>query len=123
MRLAFADSEVARVEADGDLLRLVFAAAAVEPTLAGEEAGYLLGVALQLSGARWQGDAAACFGRLLEGSLGDAVTRFTAIELPFDGGGPWHAEFVFHGATLAVDAAHVRCVPDASTVFRASYAC
>ena len=123
MRLAFADSEVARVEADGDRLRIVFAAAAVEPTLAGEEAGYLLGLVLDLSGASWRGDAAACFGRLVEGSLSDAVTRFTAIELPFEGDGPWRAEFTFHDATLNVDAVHVRCVPDASTVFRASYAC
>ena len=123
MRLAFADSEVARVEADGDLLRIVFAAAAVEPTLPGEEGGYLLGLVLDLAGATWQGDAAACFGRLVEGALSDAVTRFTAIELPFDGDGPWQAEFTFHGATLTVEALHARCVPDASTVFRASYAC
>ncbi|MBK0392684.1 hypothetical protein [Ramlibacter algicola] len=123
MRLAFADSEVARVEANGDLLRIVFAAAAIEPTLAGGEGGYLLGLALELSGARWQGGAAACFGRLREGSLSDAVTRFTAIELPFDGDGPWRAEFTFHGERLTVDAAHARCVPDAAAVFRASYAC
>ena len=123
MRLAFADSEVARVEAEGDLLRIVFAAAAVEPTLPGEEGGYLLGLVLDLAGATWRGDPAACFGRIVEGSLSDAVTRFTAIEVPFDGDGPWHAEFTFQGGALTVDAVHARCVRDASTVFRASYAC
>jgi hypothetical protein len=123
VRLAFADSEVARVEAQGDSVRIQFAAAAVEPTQAGEEGGYLLGLVLQFTGARWQGEPAACFGRVAQGAVADAVTRFTALELPFEGDGPWQAEFQFHGGTLHVHAMHVRCVPDATTPFRSTYAC
>jgi hypothetical protein len=124
MQLVFADSEVAGITVQGGLLRVRFAAAAVEPSGGSGEAGYLLGLDLLLQGAACQGDPAACFGRLAQGTLSDAVSRFTAIELPFDGPGPWQAEFVFQaGAHLVVQATHAAAVPRGDQPFRPSYAC
>lgn len=119
MRLAFADSEVAGVRAQGDQLLVRFAAAAVEDG----EAGYLLGLVLALEGAQWDGDPEACFGRLSCGALQDAVTRFTSIELPFDGPGPWTLELAFsQGQSLRAAARRVRAGLD-GTRFQPSHAC
>jgi hypothetical protein len=62
MRLAFAESELAAVEVAGEVIRLRFSAAAVEPSVAGEEHGYLLGLVVECRGARLEGDASLGFG-------------------------------------------------------------
>ena len=122
MQLVFADSEVARVEVEGDTLLLRFAAAAIEQAESGED-GYLPGLTLAFRHARWQGDPATCFGRLVDGELSDGISRFTRLELPFDGPGPWRAELVFaHGQRLVVDAQHVTASPGDAPL-RPSYAC
>jgi hypothetical protein len=122
MRLVFADSEVAGIQVQGDTLRVRFAAAAVEA--GGGEAGYLPGLDLLLHGATWTGDPAACFGRLAQATLSDAVSRFSRLELPFDGPGPWEAEFSFqHGARLLVRAARATAVPAEGQRWQPSYAC
>ena len=123
MQLVFADSEVARIEVQGDTLTVRFAAAAIEQGPGGE-AGYLPGLALTFQQARWQGEPATCFGRLAQGTLADAVSRFTRIELPFDGPGPWQAELVFaQGQQLVVVAQHVTARPAVDAPLRPSYAC
>ena len=122
MQLVFADSEVARVEVQGDTLLLRFAAAAIEQGPAGED-GYLPGLTLAFQQARWQGDPAACFGRLVEGELSDGISRFTRLELPFDGPGPWRVELLFaHGRRLVVDAQRVTASAGDAPL-RPSYAC
>jgi len=124
MQLVFADSEVARVLVQGRTLQLQFAAAAVEPSAAGGEPGYLLGLVLELQGARWTGEPSTCFGRLREGSLAEAATRFTRLELPFDGPGPWIGEFAFvTGAQLVVHAERASALLGRGERFRASFAC
>ena len=116
MRLSFADSEVAGVRAQGDALVVRFAAAAVE-------GGFLPGLEMELQGAATQDAIAACFGRLAGGSLQDAVTRFTSIELPFDGPGPWALELAFsQGQALRATARHVRVDPG-NVRFQPSHAC
>jgi hypothetical protein len=116
VRLSFADSEVAGVRAQGDALVVRFAAAAVE-------GGYLLGLEMELQGAKSDDAIAACFGRLSGGSLRDAVTRFTSIDLPFDGPGPWTLELAFsQGQALRATAQHVRVDP-AGARYQPSHAC
>ncbi|HZY20675.1 MAG TPA: hypothetical protein VFE82_19545 [Ramlibacter sp.] len=122
MQLVLADSEVAGVELQGDTLVLRFAAAAIAQA-AGGEAGYLPGLALEFRQARWRGEPSACFGRLAQGELSDGISRLTRLELPFDGPGPWRAEFVFsQGSQLVVDAQRVTALPGAAPL-RPSYAC
>lgn len=124
MRLVFADSEVADVQVNGGDLVVRFSAAAVEPSVAGEEAGWWHGVELRLHEARTEGNPAACFGRLREGVLSDAVSRFTSIELPFDGPGPWRLHLAFAtGEELVVKAASVDAASGPVGGFRSSYAC
>ena len=121
MQLVFADSEVAGIEVQGSTLQVRFSAAAVTGGPDGD--GYLPGLVLTLHGARWRGDAAACFGRLVAGTLSDAVSRLSRIELPFDGPGPWRADLTFsHGRQLVVQARHVTAIPGAAP-FQPSYAC
>ena len=121
MQLVFADSEVAGIEVQGSTLQVRFSAAAVTGGPEGD--GYLPGTVLTLHGARWRGDAAACFGRLVAGTLSDAVSRLSRIELPFDGPGPWRADLMFsHGRQLVVEARHVTAIPGAAP-FQPSYAC
>ena len=122
MQFVFADSEVAGVELQGDTLVVRFAAAATEGGPDGE-GGYLPGLTLTFRHARWQGDPAACSGRLAQGKLSDGISRFTRLELPFDGPGPWRAGFVFSaGRELVVDAKHV-AASAGDAPLRPSYAC
>ena len=122
MQLVFADSEVASVGVQGDILTVRFAAAAIAHA-AGGGAGYWPGLALAFQQAQWQGDPAASFGRLAEGELSDGISRFTRVELPFDGPGPWRAELLFaHGQRLVVDAQRVTALPGDAPL-RPSYAC
>jgi hypothetical protein len=123
VQLVFADSELGGAAFDGGLLRIRFAAAAVEQGPGGEE-GYLLGLDFELHDAVVTGDLADAFGRVLHGELSDGVSRFTRIDLPFDGPAAWRLELTLaQGRSLAVDARHVRVVPAAGAVFRASFAC
>jgi hypothetical protein len=123
VQLAFADSELGGAALQDGLLRIRFAAAAVEQGPGGE-AGYLLGLDLEMSDAAVRGDIADAFGRVVQGELSDGVSRFSRIELPFEGPGAWRLELVLaQGRTLVVDAAHVRAVPSPGAVFRASFAC
>jgi hypothetical protein len=74
--LEFHDSEVRDVSADAGSVRVRFSAASV--LAADGERGWLPAVALMLSGATLDGDAAHAFGKLSEGRLrhdGQAVTR------------------------------------------------
>jgi hypothetical protein len=122
VQLVFAGSEVAAVEVRGDTLVVRFAAAAIDAGPGGE-AGYLPGLTLTFGQARWQGDPSAWFGCLAQGELSDGISRFTRIELPFVGPGPWRAELLFsQGAHLVVDAHRVTASPGAAP-FRPSYAC
>ena len=71
--LELQDSEVRRVAADGDTLRVEFSAAAVRrPGAAG---GWLPTVVATLSRASWTGDLAHAFGRLAAGSVTVDGTR------------------------------------------------
>lgn len=121
MQLVFADSEVAGIEVQGGALLVRFSAAAVTGGPDGD--GFLRGLVLTLHDARWQGDAAACSGRLVAGTLSDAVSRLSRIELPFDGPGPWRCDLQFaHGRQLVAEARHVSAIPGAAP-FQPSYAC
>ncbi len=118
---AFADSELAFAQAEGDALTLHFAAAAVARD---GEAGWLPGLRLVLEGAHWTGDPAECLGRLRDGTLADAASRFSRLPLPFDGPGPWLADFGFaHDVHLHVDARHARVLLRADAPWRPSSAC
>lgn len=110
------------MQAQGDTLTVLFAAAAIAQGPGGE-AGYLPGLTLAFRQARWQGDPAACIGRLREGELSDGISRLTRLELPFDGPGPWRAELAFaQGSRLLVDAQRVTALPGDAPL-RPSYAC
>jgi len=65
--LAFHDSELRDVVADGSSVRLRFSAASVVAD--NGERGWLPGVVLTLSDATLQGNAALAFGKLAEGQL------------------------------------------------------
>ena len=124
MRLVFADSELAAVEVAGEVVRLRFAAAAVEPSVAGEEHGYLLGLVVECRGARLEGDAHQGFGRVLDGALSDGAVRMRHLELPFERAGQLRLVLTLaHGQALVVHAASIHAVPGAGTPFRPSLAC
>lgn len=123
MQLVFTDSELGGAAPEGGVLRIRFAAAAVEQGPGGE-AGYLLGLDVELCDPVVRGDLADAFGRVVQGELSDGVSRLARIELPFDGPGAWRLELTLaQGRTLAIGASHVRAVPAPGAVFRASFAC
>jgi hypothetical protein len=78
--LEFHDSEVRRVAADGDTLRIEFSAAAVRGP--GTAHGWLPTVVATLSQAAWTGDATQAFGKLSDGNLQVAGTRVPRPALP-----------------------------------------
>ncbi len=80
--LDFQDSEVRRVAADGDALRVEFAAAAVRRAGAPAERGWLSSVAAVVSQAAFTGELAQAFGKLVEGQLLVDGARVPRPELP-----------------------------------------
>ncbi|MES2483606.1 MAG: hypothetical protein V4609_16585 [Pseudomonadota bacterium] len=124
MRLVFADSELAAVEVMGDVVHLRFAAAAVEPSVVGEEHGYLLGLVVECRGARLEGDARQGFGRVLDAALTDGAVRLRHLDLPIDCAGTLRLALdLAHGKELVVQAASIHAVPSADTPFQPSLAC
>ncbi|HEY8972594.1 MAG TPA: hypothetical protein VIN75_00145 [Burkholderiaceae bacterium] len=78
--LELADSELRGVARDGGLVRLRFSAAAVRDE-AGER-GWMSGVALEMSAASMQGDAAHLFGRIAEAGLTHDSRLLRRMDLP-----------------------------------------
>ena len=128
LKLAWADSEVRGVEAQGDGLRIDFSAAQAWPVHDGQvlrsEAGYARAVALLFVGARWDGDLADCIGRLSEGRLQIDGRWQSQLALPSAVDGPVQAELRFgNGTPLVVTAQGLRCDWIAGPDFAESYAC
>jgi len=86
-RFSFADSEVAAVVAEGDVLRVRFAAANVsEPdatAFSGERQGFVAGVELVCRGGPWPGGLDGLAGRLAEGRV--RVPGASLAQLPLPG--------------------------------------
>jgi hypothetical protein len=78
--LEFHDSEVRRVAADGDTLRVEFSAAAVHRQ--DGDRGWLSTVVATLSQAAWTGELGQAFGKLGDGSLRVAGTLVPRPALP-----------------------------------------
>ena len=119
--LEFPDSEVRRVAAEGDTLRVEFSAAAVHGP--GAARGWLPGVVATLSDAAWTGELAHAVGRLADGSLHVGGTRVARPALPGTQGGEIALALRFangtvlaaHGATLTLTlAADARFAEDLS---------
>ncbi len=121
--LHFDDSEVAAVRAEGGRLRLRFSAASVEDMRDGS-AGFLPGLELVFDQAAWEGEPAACFGRLVAGRLGEGGVARRVLPLPYRSLQPVTAEFEFrHGERLVVRAASAHAEPGDEAQVRTSYAC
>ena len=117
--LDFADSEAGSVAVQGSALVLRLAAAQV---VQGGETGYLLGVQARFDGARWQGDPAACAGRIRSSQLTVGGERRSRLDLPF-AAATVQATFLFqNGEQLRVDA-DALCIEPGEARFVPSYAC
>ncbi|WP_028455671.1 hypothetical protein [Chitinilyticum litopenaei] len=108
--LEWHDSEVARIDAAGDILTVIFAAAQV----GGAEDGYLRGVALRCEDASWQGLAGDCLGRLSAGLLRVNGARHSGLLLPAQLVGELVLELQFaNGAELRIQATRLQTqMPD-----------
>jgi hypothetical protein len=110
--LVFHDSEVRRVVADASAgtIAIHFSAAHILPSPEarvedGEEDGFVGGVELCLSEARWTGPVPVCIGRIASGGVTLAGTHRATLPLPADIAGELHAELQFaNGSQLLVTA-------------------
>ncbi len=105
--LEFRNSEVRDVVADGDRVRIRFAAASVRRAIG--EHGWLPSVALTFEQARLQGDATLAFGKVADGSL--RQDSRLAPRLPLPGTLAGAIELTLHfanGTLLTVHAASLR---------------
>jgi hypothetical protein len=108
--LVFHDSEVRRVVADAaaGTLAIHFSAAHVLASPeAGveddEEDGFIGGVELRLSEARWTGPVPVCIGRIASGGVTVAGAHRAMLPLPAEIAGDLHAELQFaNGSQLLV---------------------
>jgi hypothetical protein len=117
--LVFSDSEVAAVCVHGDTLRLRFSAAHVRrlggSVGAGTDEGYVPGLELHFSRARWEGGRLeSCVGPLSQAQWREGAGRLRLLALPYTSAGPVEAHFEFrNGECLEVRAAAARIeVPD-----------
>ena len=74
------DSELRDVVADGSVVRLRFAAAAVSDD-AGDR-GWLASVQLELRGAALHGDATHAFGKITQGALRQSTRAVAPLQVP-----------------------------------------
>jgi hypothetical protein len=120
LALQLAGSELAGIDAQDDLLRLRFAAAAV--TRDGEP-GHLAPLVLDLHGARWRGEPAQCFGAVREAVLAADGRRWREVPLPCDLTGALVLELACHAGALRVEATRLVVAPAADARWKPSYAC
>ena len=131
LQLEFADSEISRITVDpqnASLLRIDFAAALLRMTDSNDtnpnplgcgnnRYGYSQGVSLLLTTTRISGDAAACTGRLSDGSITDvtdathAGQRRTELAVPSQCNVPLRLDLqCANGAWLQIHATSLQCV-------------
>lgn len=136
MTMSFQDSEVRHVSGLGTALTVHFSAAQVltrpapgaGPGSACDLArGYVRGLEIRCTGARWTGDLTVCTGRLTHGTLHVGPrqqARLTTMPLPFEahGGVTLALEFQ-HGTTLVVHADTVAFLTDGNASFSESFDC
>jgi hypothetical protein len=84
--------------------------------------GYLLGVDLRFEGARWQGDLAACIGRIRSAHLVVQGQHRTRLALPFTVATVQAGILFQNDEPLQVEADALRIDPEGAQ-FVASYAC
>lgn len=126
--LEFADSEVGRVEADGDALTIRFSAAHVRGFAGRSDAdgghGYAQPLAMKFGEAVWQGTIAECIGRLAGGkAVINGVARPT-LELPCACDGAISVELEFrNGAHLRATAKSLSCRFTDETKFVEDFRC
>lgn len=128
LTLELQGSEILRVEAVGQTLRLVFSAACVRrsaPILGGaDDFGYLKAVEMTFAQARWQGEPLACFGRLSASRLWLDGAPHAQMALPLVAAGDIRAEFSFAaGPVLTLAASDVHCLCTGEARFFESFAC
>lgn len=92
------DSEVRDVAADGDRVRIRFAAASVRG--AADERGWLPSVALTFEQASLTGDAAHAFGKVADASLRQDTRIARALPLPGTLAGAIECSLCFANGTL-----------------------
>ncbi len=125
--LEFHDSEVSKVEANTESLRVLFSAAYVHrsegvPGVDNGE-GYVQAVELRISSAAWKGPLGECIGKISDGDLFVADTPIRLVPLPFEATGEVRLEVQFtNGAMLlaAGTSVQVRQVGKAHFVERSS---
>lgn len=134
MTLSFQDSEVRQVAGGGGELAVHFSAAHVDtgsaagdgPSWAGSRArGYVRGLEMRCTGARWTGHLPDCTGRLLHGALhaGRQQGR-TTVPLPFEAHGGVTLALGFHnGATLVIHADTMAFLAHDGAAFTESFDC
>jgi hypothetical protein len=126
--LEFHDSEVSRIEADGDALTVRFSAAHVRGFAGRSDTdggrGYAQPLAMQFSEAVWQGAPGECIGRLAGGkAVINAVAR-SALELPCACRGSIDVELEFkNGTRLSVNAKALNCRFTNETKFVEDFRC
>ena len=126
--LEFHDSEISRVETDGDTLTIRFSAAHVRGYGGRADAdggsGYAQPLAMQFSEAAWQGVVAECIGRLAGGKAVINSVTHSALELPCNCNGAISVELEFkNGAHLSVRAESVQCEFTGATQFVEDFRC
>jgi hypothetical protein len=126
--LEFHDSEISRIETDGDALTVRFSAAHVRGFASRSDtdsgSGYAQPLAMQFDEAAWQGALAECIGRLAGGkAVINGVAR-SVLELPCACNGAISVEFEFkNGAHLSVRAKSAHCRFTGETKFVEDFRC
>jgi len=127
-RFSFADSEVATVVADGDVLRVRFAAAHVaEPddtAFSGERQGHVACVVLACRGGPWPAALDGLVGRLAEGRVSVRGEWLAGLPLPMELPEASRLELRFaNRAELAVAVTGVSLISPHDAAFAESFAC
>ena len=126
--LEFHDSEISRIETDGDTLTIRFSAARVRGLAGRSDAdggsGYAQPLVMEFREAAWQGVIAECIGRLAGGkAVINGVTR-SVLELPCNCDGTISVELDFkNGAHLSVNAKSLNCRLTSETKFVEDFRC
>jgi len=126
--LEFHDSEISRIETDGDALTIRFSAAHVRGyggrTDADGGSGYAQPLAMQFGEAAWQGTIAECIGRLAGGKLVVDGVACPSLELPLGCRGTIAVLLDFrNGAQLNIRAGSLYCLFAAGTRFVEDFRC